>query len=133
MFAEKWYRVKFNRKDIVHSNTPKRIWIKPRSKTRNDKSTCANILTILFGHYLGINTTSCYWSYTDFNTSITYNYIRTDTYNSDTEFISSPLRCLKNFANFTAKHLCRSLFFTKLQAFRPAALLNKDSYTGVFL
>ena len=39
----------------------------------------------------------------------------------------------KNFTSFTGKHLCWSLFFTNLQAFRPALLLKKDSYTGVFL
>ena len=31
----------------------------------------------------------------------------------------------KNFTNFTGKHLCWSLFFTKLQVFRPATLLKK--------
>ena len=31
----------------------------------------------------------------------------------------------KNFTNFTEKHLCWSLFFTKLQVFRPATLLKK--------
>ena len=36
---------------------------------------------------------------------------------------------LKNFANFTGKHLCWSLF-PKLQAFRPATPLKTDSYTG---
>ena len=40
---------------------------------------------------------------------------------------------LKFFANFTGKHLCWSLFFTKLQAFRPATLLKIDSYSSVFL
>ena len=40
---------------------------------------------------------------------------------------------LKNFANFTWKHLSWSLFFKKLQAFRPATLLKRDSYTGAFL
>ena len=40
---------------------------------------------------------------------------------------------LKIFANFTGKHLCWSLFFTKLQAFRPATLLKIDSYTSAFL
>ena len=40
---------------------------------------------------------------------------------------------LNFFANFTGKHLCWSLFFTKLQAFRPATLLKIDSYTSVFL
>ena len=29
---------------------------------------------------------------------------------------------LKNFANFTGKHLCWSLFFIKFNAFRPAIL-----------
>ena len=40
---------------------------------------------------------------------------------------------LKNFANFTGKHLCWSLFLINLQAFRSATLLNKDSNTGVIL
>ena len=39
----------------------------------------------------------------------------------------------KNFASFTGKYLCWSLFFTKLQAFRPATLSKRDSYKGVFL
>ena len=53
----------------------------------------------------------------------------TYTYNSDTAAGGA----FKNFANFTGKHLCWSLFFTKLQVFRPATLLKRDSYTGVFL
>ena len=40
---------------------------------------------------------------------------------------------LKKFANFTGKHLCWSIFFTNMQTFRPATLLKRDSYTGVFL
>ena len=39
----------------------------------------------------------------------------------------------KNFTNFTAKHLCWSLFLIKLQAHRPAILLKRDSKTGAFL
>ena len=39
---------------------------------------------------------------------------------------------LKNFANFTGKHLCWSLFLINLQAFRPATLWKRDSI-GVFL
>ena len=44
---------------------------------------------------------------------------------------SSHRRCfvknvaLKNFANFTGRHLCWSLFLIKLQAFRPATLIKK--------
>ena len=36
---------------------------------------------------------------------------------------------LKNFAIFTGKHLCRSFFLTKLQAFRAATLLKRNSTT----
>ena len=52
---------------------------------------------------------------------------------------SSHLRCFikinasKNFAIFTGKHLCWSLFLIKLQAFRPTTLLKKGSNTSVFL
>ena len=34
---------------------------------------------------------------------------------------------IKNFAILTGKHLCWSLFFKKLQTFRPATLLRRDS------
>ena len=37
---------------------------------------------------------------------------------------------LKNFANLTGKHLCWSLFLIKLQVFRPATLLKRDSNGG---
>ena len=40
---------------------------------------------------------------------------------------------LKNFAIFTGKHQCWSLFLIKLQAFMPATLLKRDSITIVFL
>ena len=52
---------------------------------------------------------------------------------------SSHRRCsvtkavLKNFAIFTGKHLCWSLFFIKLQLWSPAILLKRDSNTGLFL
>ena len=39
----------------------------------------------------------------------------------------------KGLAIFTRKHLRRSLFFKKLQAFVPATLLKRDSNLGVFL
>ena len=32
---------------------------------------------------------------------------------------------LRNFVNFTGKHLCHSLFFNRVAAFRPATLLKK--------
>ena len=40
---------------------------------------------------------------------------------------------LKNFTIFEGKHLYWSLFLIKLQAFRPANLLKRNSNTGVFL
>ena len=40
---------------------------------------------------------------------------------------------LKNFANFTGKHICWSLFLIKLQAFRSSAVLKRDSNTGIIL
>ena len=40
---------------------------------------------------------------------------------------------LKHFAIISENHLCWSPFLIKLQAFRPATLLKRDSNTGVFL
>ena len=83
-----------------------------------------------------MNATSCYWSYIDFFTLFIIIYLLTLTIltqllEQNSEAATGGV--LKNFANFTGKHLCWSLFFTKLQAFRPATLLKRDSYTGVFL
>ena len=51
---------------------------------------------------------------------------------------SSHQRCFmkaapENFTIFTRKPLCWSLFLVKLQVFRSAILLKRDSNTGVFL
>ena len=40
---------------------------------------------------------------------------------------------LNNFAVFTGKDMCRSLFLIKLWALSPATLLKRDSNTGVVL
>ena len=40
---------------------------------------------------------------------------------------------LRNFAKFTGKHQCQSLFFNKVASLRPATLLKRDSDTCVFL
>ena len=54
-------------------------------------------------------------------------------------FRSSHRRCsvrrgvLVNFAKFTGKHMCQSVFFNKVAGFRPATLWKRDSGTGVFL
>ena len=42
------------------------------------------------------------------------------------------LGVLKNFAIFTGKHVCWSHFLIKLQAWRPANLLKKDSNRSAF-
>ena len=47
--------------------------------------------------------------------------------------VSFKIAGLKNFAIFTGKHLCWSLFLIKLQAFRPPTSLKGDSNKGVFL
>ena len=38
---------------------------------------------------------------------------------------------LRNFANFTGKHLCKSLFFNKVSGLRPATLLKKETLAHV--
>ena len=116
--------------------------MKPCSKTRSDKSTCANIflelpLTIWFRHYLRMNATSCYWSYIDFYTLITYNYILTHTYNSDTtagiEFISSPQRYSWKFCKFHRKAPVLGSLFYNVARLQDCNVTNKDSYIGIFL
>ena len=39
----------------------------------------------------------------------------------------------RNFAKFTGKNLCQSIFSNKVAGLRPATLLKRDSATGVFL
>ena len=38
----------------------------------------------------------------------------------------------RNFAKFTGKHLCQSLFFTKVAGLRPVTLLKKETLVQVF-
>ena len=51
---------------------------------------------------------------------------------------SSHQRCsikkgvLRNFTNFTGKHLCQSLFFNKVAGLRPATLLKKRLWHRCF-
>ena len=40
---------------------------------------------------------------------------------------------LRNFAKFTGKHLCQSLFFNKVAGLRPGALLKKRLWHRCFL
>ena len=41
---------------------------------------------------------------------------------------------LKNFAKFTGKHLCQSLFFSKVAGLQACkCILKNDSGTGLFL
>ena len=86
--------------------------MKPCSKTRSDKSACVNIYLELplFRHYLGMNALIilCLLTLTILTQSPEQNSYAT------------PRRVLKNFANFTGKHLCWSLFF--LQSCKPSGL-----------
>ena len=41
-------------------------------------------------------------------------------------------RCSWNFAKFTGKHLCQSLFFNKVAGLRPATLLKKKLWHSCF-
>ena len=43
------------------------------------------------------------------------------------------IRVLRNFAIFTRKHLCWSLFLIQLQSRRTAPLVKRDSNRGIFL
>ena len=40
---------------------------------------------------------------------------------------------LENFAKFTGKYLCESLFFNKVAGLRSATLFKTETDTGVFL
>ena len=45
----------------------------------------------------------------------------------------SIIKCvLRNFAKFTGKHLCKSLFFNKVEGLRPFFLKKRGSGTGLF-
>ena len=112
--------------------------MKSCSKTRSSKSACANIflelpltnsgiiLEWMQHHAIDHTLTFIQWLLI---------YLHLQFWQSRRSRIHKqpPEVFLKFFANFTGKHLCWSLFFTKLQAFRPATLLKIDSYTSVFL
>ena len=54
-------------------------------------------------------------------------------FRSNNRKCSAKKSILKNFPNFTGKHLCWSLFLINLQTFKPATLLKRDSNTSVFM
>ena len=47
-------------------------------------------------------------------------------------FISVRKGILRNFAKFTGKHLCQSLFFNKVGGLRFATLIKKEALAQVF-
>ena len=73
------------------------VWQSDRLWLSLDFLAAGDVKSKKFRHYLGMNATSCCWSYIDFYTLITYNYILTETCNTDTatgaEFISSHRKC----------------------------------------
>ena len=70
--------------------------------------------------------------------SITH-HLRLWTQSSQKQSRSSHRRCylrkgfLRNFAKFTGKHLCQSLFFNKVAGLRPATVLKKRLWHTCFL
>ena len=113
--------------------------MKPCSKTRSDKSACANIfleptLTINAGiilewihhHVIGHTLTFIHWLlmiiYLQF-----WRSRRSGIQKQPPEVF---LKILQIWQESTCVGV---FFFTKLQAFRPATLLKRDFYTGVFL
>ena len=56
----------------------------------------------------------------------------TGRYRSSCSLMFFEIGVRKNFADFTRKHLCWSLFFKKLQILRPVTLSKRYSDTGVF-
>ena len=90
---------------------------------------------------LNVDTITVKWPFQFLPSSVasvvTFDYL--NDYFSIPQYRSSQRRCsrkkavLKSFPVFTEKDLCGSLFLVKLQAFRPAAVLKRDSNTDVFL
>ena len=71
----------------------------------------------------------------DFYTLITYTFCITYTYNYQKQplEVSCKVKSCINFAKFTGKHLCQSLFFNKVAGLRPAILLKKRLWHKCFL
>ena len=53
-------------------------------------------------------------------------------YRSSHQKCSMKKGVLRNFAKFTEKHLCHSLFFNKVAGLRPATLLKKRLWYRCF-
>ena len=62
-------------------------------------------------------------------------YIKNNWYNNRNSYRECSVKnvALRNFAKFTGKHLCQSLFFDKVAGLKPATLLKRDSCFSVFL
>ena len=86
------------------------------SKTFNIKVWMSERLFFLYHNLFIVLTTSLFWMHRSSRSQMFFKIV-----------------VLKNFAKFTRKHLCWSLFSIKLQALRPATLLKRDSDTGAFL
>ena len=64
--------------------------------------------------------------------AINYNYLHANVRSSHLEVFCEK-GVLKNFAKFTKKHLCQSLFWIKLQPSGLYIYWKRDSGTGIFL
>ena len=65
--------------------------------------------------------------------TILYFFKYTVVYRSGGPEVFYKIGALKNFAKFTGKHLCQSLFFYKVPDVRPATLLKKRLWHRSFL
>ena len=147
MLREKRYRVKpYSVKKYLllikqkqkNSKIPKRICMKPCFKTmsKNIFGTFVNqVIPSLSWNECNVMLLIIHWLlYVDYLYILYYlpsPTILTKPPEQNSEAAAGGI--LKNSANFTGKHLCWSLSFTKLQVFRPVKVIKRDSYTGVFL
>ena len=86
-------------------------------------------LSIFFFIAVKVFVVSCFLLYLSWR----YTASKTSLHRSSRRQILFQIGVLKNFAIFTGKHLCWSLFLIKLQDWNPATLIKGDSNTGVFL
>ena len=96
------------------------------------KFTGKHLCQSLFGSAPKNTSGGCFWSlyFSILILIIIYVFVVTNRTSHSQMFFKTSV--FRNFANFTGKHLCLSLFLIKLQAFSPANLLKRGSNAGIF-
>ena len=108
---------------VLHASG-QQLYLKRRSGTGGGVFLCEIFSSNIFTEQL--RTTTSLWT-TNSRTILLLNKNR-----SGRSQMFFKIVVLKNFASFTGRHLCWSLFLIKLQAWRPATLLKRDSNTTTF-